>query len=62
MLTLALNFAFLPDVVNFVSIGIRDAEKAKANVELFQKSKSGVPVELWKEAQKLGLIRKEVEF
>jgi len=62
MLSLALNFAILPDVVNFISIGIRDAEKAKANVELFHKSKLGVPVELWKEAQKLGLIRKEIEF
>ena len=37
MLTLALHFAFLPDVVNYVSIGVRDAEKAKANVELFTK-------------------------
>jgi D-threo-aldose 1-dehydrogenase len=62
MLTLALHFAFLPNVVDYVSIGVRDAEKAKANVELFNKSSSGVTVELWKEAQKLGLIRKEIEF
>ena len=62
MLTMALHFAFLPDVVDYVSIGVRDAEKAKANVELFNKGTSNVNKELWKEAQKLGLIRKEIEF
>ena len=62
MLCLALHFAFLPDVVNYVAIGIRDAEKARVNVELFKKCESGVPLELWKEAQKLGLIRKDVEL
>lgn len=63
MLTMALHFAFLPDVVDYVAIGIRDAEKARANVELFRKSsKSGVPIELWREAKKQGLIRKEIEI
>ena len=54
--------AVFADVVNYVAIGIRDAEKARVNVELFKKCESGVPLELWKEAQKLGLIRKDVEL
>ena len=62
MLTVALHFAFLPTVVDYVSIGIRDAAKARANVELFKKSSSGLPLELWKEAQNEGLIRKEIKF
>ena len=62
MLTVALHFAILPTVVDYVSIGIRDAAKARANVELFNKSSSGVPLELWKEAQEKGLIRKDITF
>ena len=62
MLTMALHFAFLPDVVDYVAIGIRDAEKARANVDLFNKSESGVPIDLCKEAKKQGLIRKEIQI
>ena len=62
MITVALHFAFLPTIVDYVAIGIRDAAKARANVELFNKSSTVVPLELWKEAQKQGLIRKEIKF
>ena len=62
MIAVALHFAFLPNIVDYVAIGIRDAAQARANVELFNKVSTGVPLELWKEAQKQGLIRKEIEF
>jgi len=62
MITLALQFAFIPDVVENVAIGIRDAQKSRANAALFDKSVTAVPLALWKEAQAQGLIRKEVKF
>merc|ERR1712150_196479 len=62
MITLALQFAFLPEVVENVAIGIRDAQKAGANAELFDESERAVPLELWKEAQTQGLIRKEIKL
>ena len=62
MTTLALQFAFIPDVVENVAIGIRDAGKSRANAALFDKSATAVPLELWKEAQIQGLIHKEVKF
>ena len=62
MITLALQFAFIPDVVENVAIGIRDAQKSRANAALFDKSVTAVPIDLWKEAQAQGLIRKEVKF
>lgn len=62
MTTLALQFAFVPDVVENVAIGIRDAGKSRANAALFDKSATAVPLELWKEAQNQGLIRKEVKL
>ena len=62
MIKLALQFAFLPEVVENVAIGIRDAQKARANAELFDESEKAVPLELWKEAQAQGLIRKEIKL
>lgn len=62
MITIALQFAFLPDVVENVAIGIRDAQKAHDNAALFEKSVPAVPLELWKEAQSQGLILEAVHL
>lgn len=49
----ALNFAFLPKIVNYVAFGTSRAEAVDQNVALCGKT---VPVSLWKEAKESGLI------
>jgi len=49
----ALNFAFLPKIVDSVAFGTSDPAKAKQNVDLCGAT---VPLELWKEAKEKGLI------
>merc|ERR1712038_1606263 len=62
MITLALQFAFLPVIIDHVAIGIRDGQRAIANAALFDDSETLVPLELWKKAQSQGLIRADIEF
>jgi len=63
IINVATSFALLPKVVENVAIGMRDAGKVEANVKLFDGSSNViVPMQLWKEAQVQGLIRKEISF
>ena len=62
MTKLALQFAFLPVIIDHVAIGIRDGQRAIANAALFDDSETLVPLELWKKAQSQGLIRADIEF
>jgi len=53
----ALNFAFLPKVVEMVAFGANRADQVDANLALLDKV---VPVELWAEAKELGLIHESI--
>ena len=58
--SVALQFALLPDVVEQVAIGMSDGDEVEKNAALF--GDKIVPVGLWQEAQKEGLLRKEFDF
>ena len=62
MPVVALCFTVLPTLVEYVIIEIRDISTLQEIVKLLNKCSSGVPLELWKEAQKEGLIRHELKF
>eukprot|EP00397_Hematodinium_sp_SG-2012_P053928 GEMP01064701.1.p1 GENE.GEMP01064701.1~~GEMP01064701.1.p1 ORF type:complete len:135 (+),score=28.76 GEMP01064701.1:298-702(+) len=55
----ALNFAFLPDVVERVAIGMGNEKQVRSNAAIFGKS---VPKELWDEAKAQCLIRPDVNI
>jgi D-threo-aldose 1-dehydrogenase len=54
---LAFNFAFLPEVVDYVAFGTSRVKAVAENVALAGKS---VPLKLWQEAQEQGLIDERV--